>query len=85
VSRTKNEASVWLRFLLIGVQDSAERLIDLFKTILAFPVNEYLNVVIIIQLSIKLPLLASGGGQKLADAQTGLKSETGSSTKALIQ
>ncbi len=59
MAQTQNETSVWLWFFLIGVQDTAERSIDLFKTILTFPVNEYLNAIITIQLSIKLPLLVA--------------------------
>jgi len=34
VTRTKNDMSAWLRFFLIGVQDTAERSIGVFKAIL---------------------------------------------------
>lgn len=34
VARTKNDMSAWLRFFLIGVQDTAERSIGVFKAIL---------------------------------------------------
>ncbi len=36
---------------------------------MAFPVNKYLNPLIVLGLSIKLPLLPLVGRQKLADAQ----------------
>ncbi len=34
VARTRNDLSAWLRFFLVGVQDTAERSIDVFKSIL---------------------------------------------------
>ncbi len=34
IARTKNDMSAWLRFFLVGVQDTAERSIGVFKAIL---------------------------------------------------
>ncbi len=56
VARKKNDISVWLRFFLIGVQDTAERSIGVFEAILEL--KERIETEIIPQIHVRRQLNA---------------------------
>lgn len=82
VARTKNDLSVWLRFFLIGVQETAERSIGVFRAILElkeriereimpqFHVRRQANAQALLRLLYQRPVVNIKGVKDLLNVQT---------------